>query len=409
MSERPVLNSALFLAGLAGFVFLLYGMYEEGFLNPFLTAGATVILLWPIRDLRAVRGLFLAGGFLFVLWLLSELSGVLLPFALVYVLAYLFNPAVSRVERRWGTPRWVSALSITLLVTGLLVAALLVIVPNLAGEMSTLGARLLRVLNRLQTELPDSGIVSYLVEQGLVDRTTVKAQLAEMVPQQIDQFAASIPDLMNRVIESVGSITSGLIVVVILPVIFFYMLKDYPAIEAGIVDLFPTFHGRRDYLLRAGQIVGKYLRGQLMISAIAAFDVSVALLLLDVPFALLIGLLAGVMNMIPNFGVFLTGMVGVLLSVVFGDPWLLDAVAVAGVLTGQSLLETTVLTPNIMSYQVGVHPVLVVLSLFVFGTFFGFLGLLIAVPTTAILAMFYRAYHEQITPELSSYDYAESD
>lgn len=409
MSDRTLLHNALFLAGLAGFVFLLYGLYQEGFLNPFLIATATVVVLWPIREVQAVRGLFWAGGFLLAVWLLSELGDILVPFAAVYVLAYLFNPAVRRLEQWGNVPRWLSAISITLLVIGGVGLVLVLVLPTIATELSTLATRLLGVIKQLQIDLPESGVITYLVEQGLIDRSTVQAQFAQFLPQQIEQLAGSIPGFFDRLVRSVGSITSGIIMAAVLPVLFFYVLKDYPVIEKNLIRLFPTVQGRRDYLLSAGQVVGKYLRGQLLISAIAAFDVAVLLMLLDVPFALLIGLTAGVMNMIPNFGVILTGVLGVLLAAVFGEPWLFDSIAVVGVLLGQSLLETTLLTPNIMSYQVGVHPVLVLLSLFVFGSFLGVLGLLIAVPTTAVLAMVYRAYREEHIPDLSRDDRSGSD
>ncbi len=229
----------------------------------------------------------------------------------------------------------------------------------------------------------------------------LESQLAEFLPQQISTLAAGLPAALQGISRSVTSITATVVIVTVAPVLLFYMLKDYSIIERRIIELFPTFHGRRDYLLKAGQLVGKYLRGLLTISVIAAFNVSVGLLILDVPFALLIGLFGGVMNLIPNFGIVITNIVGVLIAIIFGDPWPIKALSVVGVLMAESILETTVLTPNIMSYQVGVHPVLVILSLFVFGNFMGFLGLLIAVPATAILVTLYRTYRSEIVPELS--------
>ena len=144
--------------------------------------------------------------------------------------------------------------------------------------------------------------------------------------------------------------------------------------------------------MQASGIVGNYLRGQLTISAIAALNVTIALLLFDVPFALLIGLLGGLLNMIPTLGILLTNIVGVLLAIIFGDPWLVDVIIVVAVLGAQSLLEQTVLTPNILSYQVGLHPVLILLSLFVFGYFLGVLGLIVAVPVTALVVTAYETY-----------------
>jgi predicted PurR-regulated permease PerM len=184
-------------------------------------------------------------------------------------------------------------------------------------------------------------------------------------------------------------------------VILFYTLKDYPYIKRALIGLFPTLEGRRDYLIDAGSIVGNYLRGQLIISAIATINVSFWLLIGGVPFWLLIGLLAGLLNFIPNLGAIITMILGVFIALTAGG-WV-KALIVVIVLLGQSFLEQSVLTPNIMSHQVGLHPLLILLSLLVFGSFFGIFGLLIAVPATAIMVTGYRAYREELTLELNEY------
>jgi predicted PurR-regulated permease PerM len=185
------------------------------------------------------------------------------------------------------------------------------------------------------------------------------------------------------------------------PVILFYTLKDYPLIRDSLIELFPTLEGRRDYLLDAGTIVGNYLRGQILISTIAAVNVSFWLVIGGVPFGLLIGLLSGLLNFIPNIGAIITMFIGTVVALTLGG-WV-KALIVIAVLLGQSLLEQSVLTPNIMSYQVGLHPILVLLSLLVFGSFLGVFGLLIAVPVTAILMTGYRAYREELTLDLNEY------
>jgi predicted PurR-regulated permease PerM len=192
-----------------------------------------------------------------------------------------------------------------------------------------------------------------------------------------------------------------LTVLALVPVLLFYTLRDYPDIQEGLVELFPTASGRRDYLVQAGSIVGHYLRGQLTISSIAAFNVSVLLFLFDVPFWLLIGLMSGILNFIPQLGAIITMILGSLLAFVLSG-WVKAGVVLL-VLLGESFLEQSVLTPNILSYQVGIHPVLILFSLLTFGTFLGVFGLLIAVPLTAILVTAYRAYRDELTLELGHY------
>jgi len=153
--------------------------------------------------------------------------------------------------------------------------------------------------------------------------------------------------------------------------------------------------------VEAGSIVGRYFRGQLLISTIAAVNVSVLLFVFDIPFWLLIGLLAGLLNLIPQIGALITMAVGALVALILGS-WVKAGIVIA-VLLGESLLEQSVLTPNILSHQVGLHPLLVLFSLLVFGTLLGIFGLFIAVPVTTLLVTGYRAYREELTLDLSEY------
>jgi predicted PurR-regulated permease PerM len=230
-----------------------------------------------------------------------------------------------------------------------------------------------------------------------VDKREVLSQFTGLIQEQ----AGRIPDAVRRVAASLGSVLGVITTLALVPVLLFYTLKDFPGIRDALLDLFPTANGRRDYLLDAGGIVGSYLRGQLIISSIAAFNISVALALFGVPFWLLIGLVGGLLNFIPNLGAIITMLVGVLVALIFGG-WVKVLVVVI-VLMAQAFLEQSVLTPNILGYQVGMHPVLVLFSLLIFGAFLGLFGLLIAVPATAILVTGYKAYREELTLELGDY------
>ncbi len=393
--EEPRLGpfeTLLLGGGLALFLALLYEM--RSFLNPPLIAIAATILLWPMRRYRSVRALLFSGGFLLLFWLLSQLRVVLIPFIVAYLLAYLANPLVDLLERRLNVPRWVSALAVTVLVVGALAAILLLLVPAIVGQLVELIRKMLDSVGELRRWLSENPLLDRLEEVLPIDRQALVQQFTAFLQTQLNALTGRLPETLATVVQSIGSLLGALTVLAILPMLIFYTLKDYPKLRDALISLFPKHNGRRDYLMYAGTVVGNYLRGQLLISLIAAFNVSVALVIFDVPFALLIGLLAGVLNLIPNLGAVVTNIIALLIALLFGDPPLLDAVIVTGVLLGQGLLEASVLSPHILSHQVGLHPVLILLSLFVFGYFLGAFGLLIAVPTTAILVGFYQSYRE---------------
>lgn len=394
-------ETTLLGGGVALLLVLLYQMLVlERFLTPPLTALAALILLWPLRQHRATRAILMAGAFLMAMWFLEELSSILTPFVTVYLLAYLFDPAVVYLKDRFNVPRWVSSLAATALIVGVLLLFVFLIVPSIVNQLEVLARRLVEALDLVRDWVHTTTVLDNLEQTGLLNKNELVARLSAYAQDQTAALARSIPDAAQNVVSSIGTLLGLITTLTLIPVVLFYTLKDYPYIKRRLVELFPTFGGRRDYLVQAGGIVGNYLRAQLLISAIAAFNVSVVLLLFDVPFALLIGLLGGLLNMVPQLGILITNVVAVVIALIFGDPWYLDAIVVLGVLFGQSLLEQLVLTPNIMSYQVGLHPVLILLSLFVFGYFLGIFGFLVAVPATALLMTVYKTYRDRFSFEL---------
>jgi predicted PurR-regulated permease PerM len=316
---------------------------------------------------------------------------------LVYLLAYVLDPLVQWLRQRYGVRRWVSSLIVTLMVVGTLAAFILILAPNVANQVQSLTERLLSSLRSLQGWLETTPVLDNLEEAGLINKQEAIGQFTSFLQAQVGR----LPDALRQLLESIGSLLGILTTLALVPVILFYTLKDYPFIKRSLIGLFPTLEGRRDYLVDAGSVVGNYLRGQLIISAIAAVNVSFWLLIGGVPFWLLIGLLAGLLNFIPNLGAIITLIIGVLIA--FAASGWVKALIVVIVLLGQSFLEQSVLTPNIMSHQVGLHPVLILLSLLIFGSFLGIFGLLIAVPATAIMVMTYKAFREELTLELNDY------
>ena len=385
-----VLQSLLVLGGLTAFLLLLLGID----LNPFFIAAAGLILLWPMRELKPVRALLLAGGLLVSVMVLRQLGGVLVPFVLVFILAYLLNPPVTWAEERWKVKRWLSSLGLTLVFVGVLVLFILLIVPSLVGQIETLATQLITLLSGLPQWVAETTMLDTLEETGLIEREALTSQLATFLPDQISAIASGIPAAVTGLTRSVGTLFGLLTTIALVPILLFYVLNDYPTIRDALVRLFPRFRGNRTYLSHTSRVVGNYLRGQLTISLIDSVIVSVVLLLFGVPFALVLGLLTGFLNMIPNLGAIMTYVIGGLLMLAFGTTG--DFVITMIVLVGISFLEQSVLTPNIMSQQVGLHPVLIIFSLFVFSAFMGFLGLLIAVPATALLVGFYKTYRDDL-------------
>ncbi len=393
-----VFQSLAVLGGLVAFVYLL--IIEGAALSPLVVAAAGLLLLWPLREYKAIRALLMAGGFVVSVWILMRLGGVLTPFAIVFLLAYLLNPLVTKAHERFKVKRWISSLVLTMVFVGLFVLFVLLIVPTLAGQIESLATAAIELVSGLPQWVAEAEVLNSLERAGLIERETLTQQLATFLPSQISAIASGIPSAAASLTRSVGTLFGLITTIALIPVLLFYVLKDYHLIRETIVNLFPRFKGSRDYLTHTSRVVGNYLRGQITISALGAIIVTIPLVIFGVPFALLIGLLTGLLNMIPNLGAILTYIIGGLLMLAFGT--IGDFFLVLGVLVGQSFLEQSVLTPNIMGQSVGLHPVLIIFSLFVFSAFFGFLGLLIAVPVTALLVQVYKAYREDFVIDIEA-------
>ena len=369
-------------------------------LGPFWAVAAGAILVWPLRKARAGRAVLMAGALVFGAYLLSGLGSVLAPFILAFLLAYLLDPVVAWVQRRWGWPRWAPTAALTLVVVGALAVVGVLLVPALIGQVESLLTAAGAFVVRLPAWLESNETLARLEASGLVDRSALIDEVATFLPAQIQAVAARVPTLVLGLTRQVGVVLGLVTTVALFPVLFFYMLKDFPALQRSLVGYLPRYQGRREYLEHAGHVFGNYLRGQLLISAASAVLVAVPLFLFGVPFSLLLGLMAGLLNMIPNLGSILTYVLGVALMLAFGTMG--DVLIVLGVLAVQAIIEQSLLTPNIMSQSVGLHPVVIMLSLFVCGALFGFLGLLLAVPATALLAASVRAYREALVLDLDA-------
>lgn len=399
-TSPPIHEVLLLVGGLVLLLVLLYTMefpQQGAFLSPPLVAIAGWVLLWPVHRNAAARALLISGGVLLLIWGIARASTVLIPFVAVYLLAYLLHPVVTRLDRRYRIPRWASSLGVTVVAVGLFITTIVIIAPNIVDQIDRLSRQTLGALEALRGWLATSATVAELEGAGVLDREALVRGLTDFVQRQTRR----LPGAAEQVLASVGSVLGVVTVLALIPVILFYTLKDYPSIRDSLIALFPTANGRRDYIVEAGGIVGNYLRGQLLISLISGVNVAVALALFGVPFWLLIGLIVGVMNFVPRLGPIAGMVLGACIALLFGG--LMDAVIVLIVILAQQLLEQSVLTPNILSYQMGLHPVLIVFALLTFGTFLGIFGLLIAVPATAILVTIYRAWREELTLELNEY------
>lgn len=313
-----------------------------------------------------------------VLWLFS---GILGPFLLGMAIAYLADPVTDRLGRL-GLGRTGATVVVTLVGLGIGVVALLVIVPAVVSQI----ASVISALPELIAEI--GAIAAAWREQGGV--------LGELVESGAATLKANAADWSARVLA--GAWASGLalidtvILLVVTPVVAFYLLLDWDAMLDQIDRWLPRPE-RPEIRRLAGEIdkvLAGFVRGQLTVCLILGSFYAIALTLIGLPFGLLVGLFAGLISFVPYVGSILGGAlsIGLALANFWGDWWMIGGVAAIFVI-GQAV-EGNVLTPKLVGRSVGLHPVWLMFALSAFGALFGFVGLLVAVPAAASIGVLGR-------------------
>jgi predicted PurR-regulated permease PerM len=320
-----------------------------------------------------------------LLWVLSP---VLMPFVVAAVLAYVLSPLVKGLLRisAGALPVLLAVGVVELLFLVVALAILLLVVPILAKELPLMREQLPDLLFKAQAVL-----APWLKELGIelaLDAASLKAFI-------IKYFNTSVEDSLDGWLTSLrigGSVALAVVGnVVLIPVALFYLLADWDRFVAHVVGLVPQRMrpGFDGFVAEVDEVLGQYLRGQLTVMVILACFYSAGLALFGLDLALPIGVFSGLAVVIPYLG-FGVGLVLALLAGLLQFAAWKAAVMVAVVFGLGQLLEGFVLTPRLVGERIGLHPLAVIFALLAFGQVFGFVGVLVALPASAILLVCLR-------------------
>lgn len=321
--------------------------------------------------------------FLFFLWLFSD---ILLPFVAGMALAYFLDP-VADVLERWGVSRLLATVFILFFFVVFFIVALMIVVPVLGSQIAGFLERLPEFVTRLQA-LITSTEGDWLRRIIGMEGKSLQDNLGELTRQGAGWLATVLTKLWASG-KSILSLTSLLVVT---PVVAFYLLYDWDHMVKSVDqwlprDYRPIIHGILEDIDKA---VAGFVRGQGTLCIILGLYYGISLTLTGLNFGLLIGLFAGLISFIPYVGS-LTGFVlsvGVAL-VQFWPDWIPIAIVLGIFVVGQ-FLEGNILQPKLVGSSIGLHPVWLMFALFAFGSLFGFTGMLVAVPASAAIGVIVR-------------------
>ena len=320
-----------------------------------------------------------------LLLLISQLSPILMPFLSAALLAYLGDPLVDRLET-YKIPRTLAVCLVFVLLFGVLAGAVLVLFPMLEQQVSLLIKRFPEMI-----EWTRSTLLPWLQTRFAGQDWLQPDQIQQMLKEHWSGAGGLIAAAFGSVTASGMALLAALANLVLIPVVTFYLLRDWDHLIAAIHELLPRKSEPRIVLL-AGEVdtvLGAFFKGQILVMLCLAFIYTVGLMFVGLELALLIGLLAGLVSFVPYLGL-IAGllMAGIAAMFQFGDIGsLLQVLLVFGL--GQ-LLEGTVLTPVFVGDRIGLHPVAVIFAVMAGGQLFGFTGVLLALPVAAVIVVFLR-------------------
>jgi len=338
----------------------------------------------PEQDSQSFRLLAWIVVALLIGVLLYYLSPILTPFLFSAILAYICDPLVDRLQR-WKVPRTAGVLLVMVGLLALSILLTLILIPMIVEQANIFMQRLPSYLEALR-----SRVVPWLQTMGIQVPLTAadfKETLAKQLPAAQDIMSGVLPKLKTGGLALIAFVTNLLLV----PVVLFYLLRDWDRIVAGIGRMIPRRWSRQvtSVASEMDSVLGQFLRGQLSVMLLMSVFYVAGLWLAGLDFALPIGILSGLLTFIPYVGAIMGFVLATLAGLVEFQS-ITGMLPVWGVFFLGQLLEGFVVTPWLVGDRIGLHPVLVIFALLAFGQLFGFFGMLLALPASAVLVVGFR-------------------
>lgn len=321
------------------------------------------------------------------LFFLSQITSVYLPVILSVILAFILNPLVNAMcrIRLWPT-RCLISRGPSILFAFVIFAALLSLL------LAFILIPFIKEFNQFLINLP---IISEQVRQltVIIESRATSSDIPQgfqgILDQALSSAASYSVDLAKRIVNSIISFATGIVELVVVPVLTFYLLKDWELLRDGFINLVPMGLKAKTKLVigEMAAVVSGYIRGQVFVSIIVGVIVFAGIYLFRIEYPMVLGLLAGLTEMIPIVGPFIGAAPAVLLAYLV-SPALALKVAIFYIVVQQ--LENHIIVPKVMGHSIDLHPIAIIISLLIGGQLFGIIGMMVAVPAAALIKVLAR-------------------
>ena len=346
---------------------------------------------WWIELTPGLRALAIVAALVAFGFLVNALAPVLTPFMFGAILSYVGAPVVAWLERR-RVPRAAGAVLVIIAIAAFIGGLMLVVAPLITSEISRIAEALPALLSKIQEQ--------WLPWLNTTFGTAFSFDLSQLKTLAKDNAGAvgGISAKLAGSLQFGGQILLGLIInLTLVPVVMFYLLRDWPQLIDGIDRMVPRSIRStvRDLAREIDAVLSEFLRGQGMVMLVLATYYCIALKAAGLEFALPVGLVTGLLVFIPYVGFGLGLMLGMLAALTqFTTPG--PIIAVAAIFMIGQILEGFVLVPYLVGDRIGLHPLAVIFALMAFGQLFGFVGVLLALPASAALLVLMRGLRREL-------------
>ena len=331
----------------------------------------------------------LLAGLLIGAWVIYLLSPVLSPFLVGALLAYLGDPVTDRLEHR-GVPRTLAVVIVFgfMFLAGLVL--LFILIPLLQDQIFALRDRIPQLINWLQNSVLPWVSTTLGMDQGSIDLGAVRKTITE----NWQDMGSLLGTVLGKIGHSGQFLLSWVLYLGLVPVVTFYLLRDWDSLVNNTRGLLPKRYAPAIVQLvgECDAVLAEFLRGQLLVMLCLGLIYSIGLWIVGLEFALLVGMLAGMVSFVPYLGAIVgISTAGILGYLQFHD--LIHLLYLGLVFATGQAMEGMVLSPLLVGDRIGLHPVAVIFAVMAGGQLFGFIGILLALPVAAVIMVILRQVH----------------
>ncbi len=340
-------------------------------------------MLWPQRKKNIVRPVYLMSILLLLMSLLFAYFTILIPFIIGIGLAYILAPIVDILENK-RVPKILAILACLIPIIALLPLLIFFIISGLVNEMQGLIKIIPSVIQ--QGQLYFRVGIKKLMELGMDIDPNI---LTNTITNQLNSILSGIFGTISQIGKGIGSIIIIIYNIIIIPLSAYLLLSDRKRIMDWFRNLFPTAERKQidGFIEKLNFSLARFFRGQIVLMALVGFIVGFSLWILGIRYYLLLGLIAGVCNLIPNIGYILSFIPAILIGITSANP-LVNLIKIVSVYVSEQVVENLYLGPVIIGRASRLHPLVVMVALIIGGATFGIWGVVLAIPVTIFVREF---------------------